>query len=73
MQIEAYKVLIKTLCNHYDIPVQTPMMNNDKTYDGVFLEAKKGRYNGIVCHYHVSRNEIDCAGLDLKSIVDQLG
>ena len=72
VQIEAYKKLVKTLCDHYDIPIQTPMINENVTDANVVKEAVKGKYNGIVCHYHVSRNKIDCAGLDLKSIVDQL-
>ena len=38
----------------------------------IVKEAVKGKYSGVVCHYHVSRNKIDCAGLDLKTIVDQL-
>jgi len=72
VQIEAYKKLVKVLCDHYDIPIQTPMINNDVADTGVRSDVKKGKFNGIVCHYHASRNKIDCAGLDLKSIVDQL-
>ena len=72
VQIEAYKKLLKVLCDHYDIPVQTPMINDDVADVGVVKSVTKGEYNGIVCHYHVSRNKIDCAGLDLKSILDQL-
>ena len=72
MQIEAYKKLVKVLCDYYDIPIQTPMINDNIADTGVRSDAKKGKFDGIVCHYHVSRNKIDCAGLDLKSIVDQL-
>ena len=66
IQLEAYKKLIATLCNHYDIPLQTPLI------DGVVQEAARGKYNGIVSHYHLTRKKIDCAGLDLRGIVDQL-
>tara|TARA_R110000765_G_scaffold291332_3_gene387102 strand:+ start:55 stop:903 length:849 start_codon:yes stop_codon:yes gene_type:complete len=72
VQIEAYKKLVKVLCNHYDIPIETPMVNKRIADTGVVPEAKKGKYKGIVCHYHVSRNKIDCAGLNLKDIIDQL-
>tara|TARA_R100000008_G_scaffold85824_1_gene76792 strand:+ start:127 stop:975 length:849 start_codon:yes stop_codon:yes gene_type:complete len=72
VQIEAYKKLVKVLSNHYGIPIQTPMINDHVADANVFKEAVKGKYHGIVCHYHVSRNKIDCAGLDLKTIVDQL-
>tara|TARA_Y100001972_G_scaffold32781_1_gene40615 strand:- start:5089 stop:5937 length:849 start_codon:yes stop_codon:yes gene_type:complete len=72
IQIEAYKKLVAVLCNHYDIPVCTPMINNGFTDNGVVEEAANGKYKGIVCHYHLTRGKIDCAGLDLKSIVEQL-
>ncbi len=48
------------------------MLDNNQTNNGVVEDAAKGRYKGIVCHYHLTRNKIDCAGLDLKSIVDEL-
>ncbi len=72
VQIQAYKKLVKTLCDYYQIPMRTPMINKDTPNFGVVKEASRGDYSGIICHYHVSRNKIDCAGLDLKSIVDQL-
>ena len=72
VQIEAYKKLVKVLCDHYDIPIATPMVNDEVADTGVRSDAKRGKFDGIVCHYHVSRNKIDCAGLDLKTIVDQL-
>jgi len=73
VQIEAYKKLIRTLCEQYDIPIQTPMLDDGVASTGVVKDAVRKKYKGIICHYHVSRNKIDCAGLDLKLIVDQLG
>ena len=72
VQIEAYKKLVSVLCREYDIPIQTPMINKRTEDANVVPEARKGKYKGIVCHYHVSRNKIDCAGLNLKSIIEQL-
>ena len=72
VQIEAYKKLLKVLCEHYDIPTQTPMTDEGVADVGVVKEAVKRKYKGIVCHYHVSRNKIDCAGLNLAKIVDEL-
>lgn len=66
IQIRAYKALLKTLCDHYGINHNTPPT------DGVWDTAASGRYNGIVCHYHLTRNKIDCAGLDLETIVQEL-
>ena len=39
---------------------------------GVHNGAAKGKFNGVVCHYHLTRKKIDCAGLELKKIVDSL-
>lgn len=72
IQIEAYKKLLAVLCEQYNIPLQTPMIDEDTACTGVFSEAAKGKYNGVVCHYHLTRNKIDCAGLDLKTIIEQL-
>lgn len=72
VQIEAYKRLIKILCDCYNIPLQTPTISDGIAATGVVNEAVKKKYKGIICHYHVSRNKIDCAGLDLISIIDGL-
>jgi hypothetical protein len=72
VQIEAYKKLVKVLCDQYDIPLQTPMINEKVADTGVVSEVKRGKYKGIVCHYHASRNKIDCAGLKLDEIVRDL-
>ena len=71
VQLEAYKVLIKTLCDHYDIPLEVPEKNGE-LLTGVHSGAAAAKFNGIVCHYHLTRGKIDCAGLKLKKIVDSL-
>jgi len=72
VQIEAYKKLVKVLCNHYDIPLQVPVDEDNKLLTKVHKESSKGKFKGIVCHYHLTRNKIDCAGLELKRIIDSL-
>ena len=71
VQIEAYKRLISTLCKHHNIPLSVPEKNN-QLITSVHKPAAKGKFNGIVCHYHLTRKKIDCAGLKLKKIVDSL-
>ena len=72
IQIEAYKKLIKTLCRHYNIPMQVPTTPGKELITKVYEPAAKGRFKGIVCHYHLTRKKIDCAGLKLKKIISQL-
>ena len=71
IQIEAYKKLIKTLCDYYNIPLEVPEKNGN-LITGVHDKAAAAKFNGIVCHYHLTRGKIDCAGLKLKEIIDSL-
>jgi len=72
IQIEAYKKLIKTLCEYYDIPLECPVDEDNELLTKVHKDSVKKRFKGIVCHYHLTRNKIDCAGLELKKIIDSL-
>jgi len=66
IQIQSYKKLVKVLTDHYKIELDTPK------YDGVVSEAAKGKFKGIVSHYHLTRGKIDCAGLNIRAIIDSL-
>ena len=71
VQITAYKALLRALSSHYDIPLQCPTENGDlitKVYD----PAKNRKYKGVVCHYHLTRGKIDCAGLELNKILEDI-
>ena len=72
VQIEAYKKLLKVLCEYYDIPFCAPLDDNIELLKGVHQDSVKARFKGVVCHYHLTRGKIDCAGLELKKIIDQL-
>tara|TARA_R110000824_G_scaffold248156_1_gene437247 strand:- start:249 stop:1109 length:861 start_codon:yes stop_codon:yes gene_type:complete len=71
VQIEAYKKLLEVLCHEYDIPLEVPEKDG-RLLTGVHNGATAGKFNGVVCHYHITRGKIDCAGLKLKEIVDSL-
>jgi len=72
VQIEAYKQLIKTLCEHYEIPLVVPTTESGDLITKVHDEAARGKFHGVVCHYHLTRKKIDCAGLELKKIICSL-
>ena len=71
-QIEAYKALIKHLCDFYNIPMECPRGDDGKLLTGVDPLAAKAKFNGIVNHYNITRKKIDTAGLKLDEIVDEL-
>jgi hypothetical protein len=33
--------------------------------------VKYGDFSGFVSHYHISKNKIDCAGLDLRVLLEE--
>ena len=71
-QIESYKKLLNILCDHYNIKKDVPRDEDGNLITKVVNEAKRAKFNGIVCHYHLTRNKIDCAGLELGKIVDNI-
>jgi hypothetical protein len=71
VQITAYKALLKALSDHYDIPLQCPT-ENGRLVSKVYEAAAKKKYEGVVCHYHLTRNKIDCAGLELDKILEEI-
>lgn len=72
VQIEAYKKLLSVICPHYDISFSVPENDDGSLLTAVHNESVKGKFNGVVCHYHLTRKKIDTAGLDLKEIVGSL-
>jgi hypothetical protein len=33
--------------------------------------VKYGSFSGFISHYHVSKNKIDCAGMDIKALLEE--
>ena len=71
-QIESYKKLVKILCEYYNIPKVVPKNKDGTLNTGVVQQVSRAKFNGIVCHYHITRRKIDCAGLELDKIIDNL-
>jgi hypothetical protein len=71
-QLKAYKELLKVLCTHYDIPLNVPMTKDGNLLNSMLKESEKNSFKGIICHYHLTENKIDCAGLELDKIVELL-
>lgn len=65
-QINALKALWKALHQGVGVPLQTPQ------HDTVLKAAVAGTFSGFVCHYHYTKNKIDCAGLDLEGILKEV-
>lgn len=70
VQLEALKALTEALNKAYDIPLVSPTEKGEPV-DTVFPDAKSAKFKGIVSHFHLTKRKIDCAGLDLKKVLDK--
>lgn len=66
-QVKALKVLTKTICERYKIPLAVPVNEKGELIKGVYKSWKK--FNGVMAHYHLNKNKTDPAGLDLREVV----
>ena len=66
VQKEALKALMEAVHNALGIPLEAP------EGDTVVKDVASGKYKGFVHHFNVVKNKIDCAGLDLKKIVEDI-
>jgi hypothetical protein len=72
VQIEAYKVLVKTLCRYYDIPLEMPLADDGTVLRAVHSDSVKAKFEGIVNHFHLTRNKWDTANLDWDAVLEEL-
>jgi len=71
IQIEALKALWKAVHKGVGIPLEVPM-KGDSLNTGVDSKAARGTFKGFVNHYNLTRGKIDCAGLDLLQLVNEV-
>jgi hypothetical protein len=72
VQIEALKALWKAIHAGTGIPMVCPTRSNGSLDTGVVKDVARGKFSGFVNHYNYTKNKIDCAGLDLVSLLDEL-
>tara|TARA_B100000989_G_scaffold2418_2_gene1624 strand:+ start:11718 stop:12638 length:921 start_codon:yes stop_codon:yes gene_type:complete len=72
VQLEALKKLWQAIHHATDIPYQTPLNQFGSTSTKYEQQVAYGKFSGFVSHYHVSKRKIDCAGLDIKSLLDEI-
>ena len=72
VQLEALKALWKAVHLACDIPLECPTNENGELITTVDRDCDKGRFDGFICHYHLTKRKIDCAGLDLVGLLDEV-
>ena len=71
-QIKALQALWKAINKGVGIPLECPVDINGNTSTTINKKVQAGTFKGFISHYHVTKKKIDCAGLDLKSLLDQI-
>jgi hypothetical protein len=72
IQIEALKALWEAIHNATDIPYKTLLDAAGDTSKKYEQSAAYGSFSGFISHYHVSKNKIDCANLDIKKLLTEI-
>jgi len=71
IQIEALKALWKAVHQALDIPLEVPM-DGDELLTAVHKDSSRAKFKGFVNHYNLTERKIDCAGLDLLQIANDV-
>lgn len=64
VQLKALRALWHAVSEIFSIPLDSP------EHEGVIPDVANGHYRGFVHHYHVTRKKIDCAGVNLRSVLE---
>ena len=71
IQIEALKALWEAVSNACDIPLEAPTKNGELD-TGENKDVSSGQFEGFVNHYNITARKIDCAGLDLVKLLNEV-
>ena len=71
VQLDAAKALWKAVSLACKVPLVAPMASEGLD-TGVNYEVYKGRFNGFCNHYNITSKKIDCAGLDLANMLEEI-
>ena len=72
VQIEALKALWAAVHHGLDIPLVYPTNKEGNMETSVHAECERGTFHGICNHYNFIKSKIDCAGLDLSSLLQEV-
>tara|TARA_Y100000034_G_scaffold38254_1_gene46953 strand:+ start:537 stop:734 length:198 start_codon:yes stop_codon:yes gene_type:complete len=61
--MEALKALMKAVHSAAGIPLKTPKATT------TYRTAVNGTYRGFISHFHLKKNKIDCAGLNIEELI----
>ena len=71
-QYEALQALMKAVHEATGIPLKAPLDRSGNTNTTVSKKCADGKFEGFISHYHLKKGKIDCANLDLKTILENI-
>jgi hypothetical protein len=72
IQLEALKALWKAVHIGIGIPLEYPKNSEGYIETSVHKECERGKFYGICNHYNFTKGKIDCAGLDLPRLIEEV-
>ena len=72
IQIKALMALWEAVHNELGIPYQYPSNSNGALTTGVHDDCVKGTFKGFCNHYNFTETKIDCANLNIKTLLEKL-
>jgi len=72
VQLEALKALWIAVNSATGIPFECPTDVNGELVKGVDTECERGVFEGFINHFNLTRRKIDCAGLDLVGLLEEV-
>ena len=72
VQIKALQALWLAVHKGIGIPLEYPKNSRGIIDTGVNRDCERGKFQGFCNHYNFTKNKIDCAGLDLPTLLEEL-
>ena len=72
VQLQALQALWKSIHEGVGIPLDCPLDDQGETLKRTHTKCARGTFKGFVSHYHITSRKIDCAGLDIRALLDEI-
>ena len=72
IQLQALQALWKAIHLGIDIPLDYPRDESGFIDTGLHYNCERGKFHGICNHYNFIKTKIDCAGLDLPNLIEEV-
>ena len=71
-QVEAAKALWKAVASASNVKLKTKLNQFGKVSTKYEKEIVYGKFEGVISHYHCYKGKIDCAGLEIGKLIDEV-